>query len=80
MTATREVEEADAAEELSLPLYVPEDDNSSYEEKREKLLKEIFSVMSHNARDPKHKSSLSGLNKTLKKLQNVKSSAVGKVS
>ncbi|GBN39051.1 hypothetical protein AVEN_126593-1, partial [Araneus ventricosus] len=74
ITATREVEEAHptVTEELSLSSYVPEDNNSSYEEKRQNLLKEIFSVMSHN--DQIHKSSLSGLNKFLKKLQNVKSS------
>ncbi|GBM66095.1 hypothetical protein AVEN_169767-1 [Araneus ventricosus] len=74
ITATREVEEAHPAvtEKISLSSYVPEDNNSSYEEKRKDLLKEIFSVMSHN--DQKHKYSLSGLNKFLKKLQNVKSS------
>ncbi|GBM48025.1 hypothetical protein AVEN_34355-1 [Araneus ventricosus] len=58
ITATREVEEADptATEELSLPSYVPEH-NSSYEVKRQKLHKKIFSVMSRNDRDQKHISS-----------------------
>ncbi|GBN70768.1 hypothetical protein AVEN_264323-1 [Araneus ventricosus] len=46
--------------------------NEGYEEKRNRLLRDIFSEISH--KDETYKSSLSGLNKFLKRIKNVKSS------
>ncbi|GBM07236.1 hypothetical protein AVEN_209357-1 [Araneus ventricosus] len=47
--------------------------NEGYEEKRNRLLRDIFSEISH--KDETYKSSLSGLNKFLKRIKNVKSSS-----
>lgn len=52
-------------------LHYYEDDGISYEEKKEELLKQIFSEISNH--NKKHKSSLSGLNKFLKTLKCIKS-------
>ena len=73
-TSVNEVEMiAPAASTTSRPVFHQcENDTSSNEEKRENLLKEIYKEFSD--KDLKYKSSLSGLNKFLKRLKSIKSS------